>query len=333
MRFETKFPALLVGHHPLTMLIIKQVHDRVLHNGLRSTLNEFRAKFWLTRARQRIRHVIHKCNTCRWFESLPYQYPVLPHLPDFRVEGTEAFLIIGTDLAGPLYMRHSLKYTNTHKVWIVIFTCTLTRAVHFEIMQGMSAEQFILALRRFISRRRTPNLIVSDNAKTFKRADKSLQDLFKNKEVKQFLILKRIRWQNILSKVPWHGRIYERLMKSVKRCLKKVLRSSKVTLDELYTLVVEVEGTLNNCPLIYLSAEEFDTALTPSHLICGRRLEQLPDLNVPDGNEELNPNILNKRQKYLSSLLRHWWDRWINGFHTICHQLDMESLKSNKVML
>ena len=53
LRFETKFPALLVGHHPLTMLIIKQAHDRVLHNGLKSTLNEFRAKFWLTRARQR----------------------------------------------------------------------------------------------------------------------------------------------------------------------------------------------------------------------------------------------------------------------------------------
>ena len=310
LRFETKFPALLVGHHPLTMLIIKQAHDRVLHNGLKSTLNEFRAKFWLTRARQRIRNVIHKCNTCRRFESLPYQYPVPPHLPDFRVEGTEAFSSVGTDLAGPLYIRHSLKDTNTHKVWIVIFTCTLSRAVHLEIMQDMSAEQFILALRRFISRRGTPSLIVSDNAKTFKRAEKSLQDLFKNKEVKQFLTLKRIRWQNILSKAPWHGGIYERLIKSVKRCLKKVLRSSKVTLDELHTLVVEVEGTLNNRPLTYLSAEEFDKALTPSHLICGRRLEQLPDLKVPDGSEELNPNVLNKRQKYLSSLLRHWWDRW-----------------------
>ena len=64
LRFETKFPALLVGHHPLTVLTIKQGHDRVLHNGLRSSLNEFRAKFWLTRARQRIRNVIHRCNTC-----------------------------------------------------------------------------------------------------------------------------------------------------------------------------------------------------------------------------------------------------------------------------
>ena len=83
-----------------------------------------------------------------------------------------------------------------------------------------------------------------------------------------------------------------------------------MTLDELYTLVVEAEGTLNNRPFTYLSAEEFDKALTPSHHICGRQLEQLPDVKVPNGNEELSPNVLNKRQKYLSSLLRHWWDRW-----------------------
>ena len=91
-----------------------------------------------------------------------------PHLPDLYVEGTEAFSSIGTDLAGSLYIRHSLKDTNTHKVWIVIFACTLSSAVHLEIMQDMIAEQFILTLRRFISRRGTPSLIVSDNAKTFK---------------------------------------------------------------------------------------------------------------------------------------------------------------------
>ena len=143
--------------------------------------------------------------------------------------------------------------------------------------------QYTLKLFRawVLSRRGTPSSIVSDNAKTFKRADKSLQDLFKNKEVKQFLTLKCIRWQNILSKALWRGGIYERLIKSVKRYLKKVQRSPKVILDELYTFVVEVEGTLNNRPLTYISAEECDKALTPSHLICGWRLEQLQDLKVP----------------------------------------------------
>ena len=33
------------------------------------------------------------------------------------------------DLAGPLYVRNSRKDTNTHKFWIVIFRCTLSRGV------------------------------------------------------------------------------------------------------------------------------------------------------------------------------------------------------------
>ena len=97
-----------------------------------------------------------KCNTCQRFESLPCQYPTPLHLPDFRVQGTDAFSSAGTDLAGPLYIR-----------------CTLSGAVHLEILLDMSAEQFNLALmssKRFISRKGTSSLIVSNNAKTFKES-------------------------------------------------------------------------------------------------------------------------------------------------------------------
>ena len=218
---------------------------------------------------------------------------------------------------GPLYVRSSLKDTNTHKVWIVIIICTLSRGVHLEIMEDMSVEQFILALRRFISRRGCPQCIVRDNTKTFKGANKLLQNLFKDEEVKKFLMMKRIEWINILSKAPWYGGVYERLIRSVKRCLEKTLRNAKVTSAELYTLVVEIEGTLNNRPLTYLSADEFGKALTPNHLqlISGRRLEHLPDLKINHCTEEdLSPDNLNRRQEYLGKLLRHWWNRGIHEY-------------------
>ena len=84
-----------------------------------------------------------------------------------------------SDLACPLYTKHTLGKKETHKkVWMIIFTCALSRAVHLEIMQNMSAEQFITALGRFISRRGKPNLLISDNAKTFKKSNKMLQELF-----------------------------------------------------------------------------------------------------------------------------------------------------------
>ena len=115
LKFETRFPVIL-SDHPFASLVIEQAHETVLHNGLKSILNEVRSRVWITRARQRVRKFIHNCNTYRRFESLPYKYPAPPHLPEFRVEEGEAFSSVGTDLAGPLYIRNSLKDTNTHKV-------------------------------------------------------------------------------------------------------------------------------------------------------------------------------------------------------------------------
>ena len=121
-------------------------------------------------------------------------------------------------------------------------------------MEDMSVEQFILALRCFICQRGCSQHIVSDNGKPFKGENKLLQNLFKDEEVQKFLVMKRIvSIFNILSKAPWYGGVYERLIKSVKHCLKKTLNNAKVTSAELYTLVIKIEGTLNNRLLTYLS--------------------------------------------------------------------------------
>ena len=122
--------------------------------------------------------------------------------------------------------------------------------------------------------------------------------------------MKRKEWINILSKAPWYGGVYETLIKSVEHCLKKTLKNAKVTSTELYTLAIEIKWTLNNRPLTYLSADEFDKALIPNHLICGRMLAQLPDLNIKHCTEEdLSPDNLNRRQQYSAKLLHHWWNR------------------------
>ena len=111
LKFESRFQAILTDH-PLASLVIEQAHERVLHNGLKSTLNGVRSSVWITGAHQRVRKFIHNCTTCRRFESLPYKYPTPPHLPEFRAEEGEAFSSVGTDLAGPLYVRNVLKDTN-----------------------------------------------------------------------------------------------------------------------------------------------------------------------------------------------------------------------------
>ena len=73
---------------------------------------------------------------------------------------------------------------------------------------------------------------------------------------------------------------------------------------------MEIEGTLINRLLTYLSAKEFDKALTFSHLICGRRLESLSDREIKGITEEnMNRNLLLRRYAFIARLLSHWWNR------------------------
>ena len=53
------------------------------------------------------------------------------------------------------------------KMWICLFTCLAVCAVHLEMVKGLSAELFLDCVRRFISRRGRPRLIICDNAPHF----------------------------------------------------------------------------------------------------------------------------------------------------------------------
>lgn len=84
-------------------------------------------------------------------------------------------------------------------------------------------------------------------------------------------------WRFNLEKAPWWGGFYERMVKGVKRCLRKTLGNARLSYNELLTVVIEIEGTLNVRPLTYVYEEgDSEEPLTPSHLMYGRRLTMLP---------------------------------------------------------
>ena len=81
------------------------------------------------------------------------------------------------------------------------------------------------------------------------------------------------------------------------------------------SLLTEIESTINSRPLTFVSSEELEEPLTPSHLICGKRLCSLPDVNNEldtneDYVEEVTTGTLTKRMKYIMYLLSHFWNRW-----------------------
>ena len=310
--YSAKHPILLDANHGFTMLAIRNCHESVMHNGVKETLTELRSKFWLARGRQVVKKLLHSCVTCRRHEGKPYQAPPPPPLPEFSVTTAPAFTFTGLDYAGPLYVKGAKKKTE-EKVWICLYTCCVTRAVHLDIVPDLTAEAFLRSFRRFTARRGLPLKIVSDNGSTFKSAFRQIADLMKSPVVRQYLAEKKVEWIFNLKRAPWWGGLFERMVRSVKRCIKKTIGGARLTYEELLTVIIETEMVLNARPLSYVTSADVEEPLTLSHLLHGRRLMSLPDTctgDLMDPDFELSSTELSKRMNHLSNVMNHFWRRW-----------------------
>lgn len=129
----------------------------------------------------------------------------------------------------------SAQSSKSNIVWIALFTCYVTRAVHLDTVQDQSTLTFIRCLKRFTARRGLPRCFISDNGKTFQAASKYLDKVFKDGEAKDHLRGLRISWQFNVPLAPWWGRAFERMVRSTKRCLRKLIGRAHFSLDELTT--------------------------------------------------------------------------------------------------
>ena len=123
--------------------------------------------------------MVSSCAKCKRYDARRASIETAP-LPIERVDLTSSFNCVGIDAAGPLYLKDS------SKVWVMVFTCAVYRGVHFELVNSMSTESFVMALRRFISRRTRPTVIYSDNGSNFV----GLNNLLKN-----------LNWDEIIKKI------------------------------------------------------------------------------------------------------------------------------------
>ena len=90
----------------------------------------------------------------------------------------------------------------------------------------------------------------------------------------------------------------------------------KVTLtyDELAAVLTEVKAIRNSRPISYLSSEDIEEPLPPSHLLTGHCLLTLPDLTNHERDPtfgDRDPNIdLTRRMQLLAQTLEHFLSRW-----------------------
>ena len=123
---------------------------------------------------------------------------------------------------------------------------------------------------------------------SFKATAKQIESIVNQSEVKSYLSTVRVEWTFNLEKAPWWGGLFERMVRSTKRCLKKVIGRARLSYDEMHTAVVEVEAIINSRPLTFMSSDDTEEPLTPTHLMVGCRPLSLPDVvdNMEPGDED-----------------------------------------------
>ena len=169
---------------------------------------------------------------CKKLEGVPYSSQRVPDLPACRVSEDPPFAHTGLDFAGPLYFAETRSGNGSSKVYICLFTCASTCAVHLELTH---VPNFLLAFRKFVARHGLPATILSDNTKTFKSASKEIQTICRSAEVFHYLSNQRTSWKFSVAKAPWWGGFWERMVQLVKRSLRKVVGKTTLRFDELNT--------------------------------------------------------------------------------------------------
>ncbi|GBO43894.1 hypothetical protein AVEN_203275-1, partial [Araneus ventricosus] len=144
--------------------------------------------------------------------------------------------------------------------------------------------RFLLPFRRFVARRGRPRIIYSDNGTNFRGAYNELPAIDWN-EVSRYAEIQRITWKFIPPTVAWWGCFWERLVRTVKELLRRILGKAIFTYEELLTILCECEKVVNSRPLTYLSEDMQDlTPITPAMFLFDILTAEVKDLDVRDAN-------------------------------------------------
>lgn len=300
---SAKHPMIFPKNHPFVRLLIRDAHERNQHAGLDWVHAHLRQKYWILSGRQVAKTVIKRCVTCNKLQG-PRGNQQISQLPPVRVRVQEPFSHVGTDYTGAIKIRQC---NETRWAYIVLFTCLTTRAVHLELVGSKTAKEFIMALKRMIASKGTPTDLYSDNAKNFMGSKALIENMGNVHDGTN--LPTQIKWHFSTKVSPHTGGVWERMIQSVKRPLKKMLGRQILSYAELLTLCKDVEGMVNDRPLVSASTETMEV-LTPSMLLLGRKIRSA-EFPTDHGPDDLNPE---RRWKGRQDLLDKFWKSWLSDY-------------------
>jgi hypothetical protein len=229
-------------------LLMIQAHEEH-HGAARSTLTTFRVRFWVSRGTAMAKWAKKQCPYCIRMDAKVVTAPPAP-LPEYRSAFRRPFEAVGLDFLGPLQKLQDTK----QDTYILLLTCSYTRATILRPLLSESAESFVSAFNTIRHEFAIdPIDITSDRGSGLTSSyDKTIKDAIDLLGEK----FPRIRWRFNASRAPWWGGFFERLNYIIKDRLARCFMSY----DKLFTnyatfteAVAFVMSVLNSRPLTWIS--------------------------------------------------------------------------------
>ena len=305
---DTKHPMILPGRHPLTGLIVLNIHTLAGHCGPAYTLMKSRRRFWIIHGVSSVKHYIANCGKCALLKAKPIRQ-LMSDLPSCRVTiCNKPFKFSGLDFLGPYLFRQG---RSECKAWGLLFSCLCTRCLHVELVTSLDLDSFLLAFTRFTNLRGAVDTIYSDNASTFRAASDKLPELLSSTEFCNALRRTNINWIFIPPYAPSQGGSWESMVKLFKNALGRVLEQirRKPSLIELQTFFSDAVRIVNDRPLTTPSDQPDDLCpITPSSFLGQHLAPNTPICDVHDKGDLRRDYIFN------STLAHRFWLQWMEGY-------------------
>ncbi|XP_054597204.2 uncharacterized protein [Nothobranchius furzeri] len=299
-----------IPHH----LVTHNGKNRIVFNCLQSVGSSEEAKSLV----DRLRSILatggfglrqRTCPGCQRWRGQP-SVPKMSNLPLARLRLFKpAFYSTGVDCFGPMQVKIGRRH---EKRWGIIFKCMTMRAVHLELLSSLDTDAFLMALRRFISRRGTPAELWLDQGTNFRGGERELKEAFSNMadDLRQHLAKRQIKFLFNPPGSPHFGGVWEREIRSVKSALRVCVSSQPIHEEVLLTVLLEVESILNSTPLGYVSTDIADVdPVTPNSLLMGR-----PDGSLPQVVYPKSENLSRRRWQHSQNLADQFWVRFIKEY-------------------
>ena len=190
-------------------------------------------------------------------------------LPPERVKLDQVFQNSALDLMGPFKVKRFGRAN--HKVWICVFVCMASRAVHAEVTYTLEVASLINAIHRFIARRPGVKTFISDQGSNMKAAASILKSEMKrlNESARPELHKMGIEWTLIPVANPQRGGVWERMVGLFKKQMAVTISSAgPLQIDTFVTAVISIEATINRRPITTVSSDAFaPEPLSPAMLL------------------------------------------------------------------